>query len=384
MKNRNKIQITLGLVLALLTCFVAKAQVVGTPYIASVVSSGPVTPTAPTNATGTGTFTGRTCFDIVESNDNINECAPLSSRMSQKADFSLTAINTQSYTFTPSGTVSNVRFVFVNTNGTPIIAISGDNTGNSISTPVVATVNYGTNLNTTALGTTRSTAFTADIYVVYNDGATNNGTDKQLKLTAAVKDCSCCGAFVAAGVWKAFMCHNLGADESLDPNVPVQGIHGNYYQWGRSTVVANASTPATAISSWNTTSAPSGSWLDASKTANDPCPSGYRVPTIAQWTGVVNTSLNTQSRTGTWANSVTNFGSAIHFGPNASTKSLTLPAAGYRGNSDGTLYYRGNLGSYWSSAENGTGALSLYFLRSNASSGSSTRTYGFSVRCVSE
>jgi hypothetical protein len=39
-----------------------------------------------------------------------------------------------------------------------------------------------------------------------------------------------CGAYVAAGVWKQFMCHNLGADASLDPFTPVQGIHGNLYQ----------------------------------------------------------------------------------------------------------------------------------------------------------
>ena len=188
--------------------------------------------------------------------------------------------------------------------------------------------------------------------------------------------------FIAPGDSKAFMAHNLGADTALDPHTPVQGIHGNYYQWGSSTVVANASTSSAAISGWNTVSAANGAWLDASKTANDPCPAGYRVPTNTQWAGVI--ANNTASRTGSWTNIETNFGSAIHWGPNASTKNLTLPAAGYRGSSSGALYYRGDLGYYWSSTEFGTYAHYLYFSSSNALTNSNFRTLGFSVRCVSE
>ncbi|MGB1315395.1 MAG: FISUMP domain-containing protein [Chitinophagales bacterium] len=341
----------------------------------------------PTNPVGSGSLSGKTCFDVAISaaNDNLNGCGPLATRTPTQADFTQAATHTQSYTFTPSGTVSNVRFVYVNTNGSAITAISGNNTANNISSPVVATVNYSTSLNGPATGLTAANALTADIYVIYNDGLTNNGTDNQLKLTANIKDCSCCGAFVAAGVFKTFMCHNLGADESLDPNVPVQGIHGNYYQWGRSTVVADASTPAGAISGWNTTNAPNGAWSDATKTATDPCPSGYRVPTNAQWTGVANAALNTQSNTGSFANSATNFGSAKHFGPDASTKTLTLPAAGYRSYSNGTLNTRGYNGRYWSSTENSsTRAHYLNFVSSTATTTSSLRANGFSVRCVSE
>ena len=101
----------------------------------------------PTNPIGLGSFSGKTCFDIALSNDDTNSCGPLSGRVANQSNFTNAATHTQSYTFTPSGTVSNVRFVYVNTNGTPIIAISGDNTANSISTAVVATVNYSTALN---------------------------------------------------------------------------------------------------------------------------------------------------------------------------------------------------------------------------------------------
>lgn len=196
-----------------------------------------------------------------------------------------------------------------------------------------------------------------------------------------------CGAFTAPGVFQAFACHNLGAtNTALDPNVPVEAIHGNYYQWGRSAVVATPSTPTGAIGGWNTTTAANGAWIDASKTGNDPCPAGFRVPTIAQWNGVIDPSLNIVSSTGTWENNSANFGSAIHFGPSVSMKTLTLPASGYRSYTDGNLGNRGDGGYYWISTENGNNnALYLTFDSSLANTGDGIiRTYGFSVRCVSE
>ena len=187
--------------------------------------------------------------------------------------------------------------------------------------------------------------------------------------------------FVSSGVSKVFMAHNLGADNSLDPHTPVQGIHGNYYQWGSSTVVADASTASGTITGWNTESAAAnGAWADGSKKATDPCPAGFRVPTNAQWLLV--DSYNAQTTTGSFSNNATNFGSARHFG--AGANKLTLPAAGYRVNSNGALSFRGSNGYYWSSTETGTRARNLYFNSSYANAGNADRTLGFSVRCVSE
>jgi uncharacterized protein (TIGR02145 family) len=190
--------------------------------------------------------------------------------------------------------------------------------------------------------------------------------------------------FIASGVSKVFLAHNLGADNSLDPHIPVQGIHGNYYQWGIIGSVANASTSSDTIGGWNTVPAANGAWADGSKTATDPCPAGFRVPTRAHWDGVL--AYNTVSRTSnnSWASGTANFGSAIHWGPNESTKNLTLPAAGYRSNSLGALNDRGTYGNYWSSTENGTYANYLGFSSSNAFTYNLNRTFGFSVRCVSE
>jgi uncharacterized protein (TIGR02145 family) len=372
----------------------------------------------PTGITpGAGSLSGRTCFDIALSNDNTNSCAPLTARTATQADFTDAATHTQTYTFTPIGTVSNVRFYYINDVGNAVIAITGGNAGNNISTAQTATVNYNTNNNTLALGLTNSNPMTTRIFAVYNINATNNNNpadDRVLALTANVKDCACCVAKINATDWKEFLCHNLGADTSLDPHDMAQtnawGLNGAYVQWGRrgpnttgdsrvdwvnaanTSNFAAAPTGSTAgtansgsISGWSTTDAANNSWrtTGGAKTADDPCPAGWRVPTSAEWTGV--NSNNTVSRSGAWTNSATYYNSALHYGPNASTKLLTLPAAGYRSNTSGTLSNRGNSGYYWSSTENSTNARNLFFDSSNVSPAFSIfRTYGFSVRCITE
>lgn len=104
---------------------------------------------------------------------------------------------------------------------------------------------------------------------------------------------------------------------------------------------------------------------------------------------------NTIFRTGTFTSAgqtPTSYGVATHFGPNSSTKLLTLPAAGHR-DSDGSLTARAQYGFYWSSDEVSISASpAAYFVNTNFGSAAPNlpkvttggRNIGQSIRCIAE
>ena len=145
--------------------------------------------------------------------------------------------------------------------------------------------------------------------------------------------------------------------------------YGKFYQWNRKVAWASTGT----VTGWNTTTPTGTTWAKA----NDPCPTGYRVPTKAEQDALV-------AAGSTWTSNYNGTGVAGRiFGSGSNT--VFFPAAGYRDLSDGTLNDAGAYGDYWSSTENGSfSAYFLDFYSSNASVYYSFRTYGFSVRCVSE
>lgn len=364
---------------------------------------------------GAGTLSGNSCFDIALGNDNANGCGALSGRTSQQANFTLPATHTQTYTFTPSGTVSNVRFVRVNTNGNVVLSTSGGNSGNNISTAVTGTVNFNPALNALAAGTTATTALTASIYAVYNNNAVNDNNpanDRSVKLNVQVKDCACCGAqsFVSdvsnqpstnPKTWLTFMCHNLGADQSLDPNTYVVGnadgsggTLGYIYQWGRtsdghqlrnSAVSSGSTTPsANFLTGWSPSST---AWGDGTSNRNvpkgvdDPCPAGYKVPSILQWSslfrGGTGSGLNASAAT---ANTWTLIGNGFKIGDN-----LYLPRAGSKDGA-GALNNVGTRGSYWATSPNGSGGHEMLFISNSTvhiTSGANN-VVGNPIRCVAE
>ena len=265
------------------------------------------------------------------------------------------------------------------------LSFSGLNTTTVTSTPVFVNANTGAN---------DTGGFSADITIA--------GTTKKVSLPNSFKitpenksiftiNLRKCGAYIGPNNdpanFKEFMCQNLGATGGIDPFSPESGNHGNKYQWGANTneagryiSQANDQSNSGTLSGWISTSKPNGSWSDTSKTSNDPCPSGYRVPTRVQWQSVIGN--NNVERVGSWAGG--SYTTALYFRNPSNVRTLMLPAAGNRGSADGTLSSRGSDGYYWSSSEATSLAYDLEFSSSSLGSYYYYRTSGFSVRCVAE
>ena len=359
-----------------------------------------------TFALGTGTWTGRTCFDVALSNSGY-ACGNLAGR-TWKADFNDPAINVQTYTFTPTSQISKLQFVYVESS-TGLIVQNLDydkayETTLNNAGPFTVTLTYKQSLNNSAKGLTNANPLTVKIYAIYNDKPDGSGTKTVSELTANIKDCNCCGAMTSSG-WLNIMCHNLGANYSLDPYEFIQGnpngdgtdgTLGAMYQWGRQTdghQFRNSSVSSTQ----NDTPIPNvfmagntdwrvntndNLWMDSQKTASDPCPTGWRIPSSAQWQTIIS------SNTWTWIQ-----GKGCKIGD-----SLFLPAAGLRDwHTPSTIGSVGDDASYWSTTTSPTVlsnplsayhySYDMYFYYSSPNVSYSTtedtdRAHGVSVRCI--
>ena len=174
---------------------------------------------------------------------------------------------------------------------------------------------------------------------------------------------------------------NLGATQVATSSTDADS-YGDLYQWGRNTdghqirtstsvsgPVASGDEGANFIKNDTTPY----DWLTvqddtrwgATKTANDPCPTGFRVPTESE--------LDAERVLFATNNAAGAFASV-----------LKLPVAGYRRYSTGVLTLVGSYGFYWSSTVSGTFASYLNFGSSSASMHSNPRAYGYTVRCIKE
>jgi uncharacterized protein (TIGR02145 family) len=133
----------------------------------------------------------------------------------------------------------------------------------------------------------------------------------------------------------------------------------------------------------NSGTAPADDWT-WNKPDNNPCPSGWRLPTQAEWAQIVsnNTWVWRLNEDGTTPPTP---GYEIKPGGAGKPTSFFLPAAGLRGPNGGVQNLTGAYGYYWSSTVNGTSSYYLNFSSVNINPAATyDRSIGFSVRCVSE
>jgi len=149
---------------------------------------------------------------------------------------------------------------------------------------------------------------------------------------------------------------------------------GMLYQWnskiGWSTT--NPMVNSDGGTTWNAAMPTGNSW----KKTNNPCPPGWRLPTLAEQNKLVASGSFWDDLNGVQGR---------FFGKGENR--VFFPAAGYRFSSDGAHCYKGNSGYYWSSTSDGShSAYGLECLSNDADTYNFDygRRFGYSVRCVSE
>jgi uncharacterized protein (TIGR02145 family) len=190
---------------------------------------------------------------------------------------------------------------------------------------------------------------------------------------------------------RVWMDRNLGASRAATSSGDYLG-YGSLYQWcraadGHQLINWTSSTTGTQVNGTTTmlsaTSAPGHSlfiinpnspndWLSTQQSnaglwwngtvagANNPCPTGYHVPTTAEW----NTELTY----------ITNAATAY--------STLKLPLAGYRHSSTNSINNPNIDGDCWTSTVNGIYVDNLHFTISFVAMGFTERAGGVCVRCI--
>ena len=205
--------------------------------------------------------------------------------------------------------------------------------------------------------------------------------------TFAAGTVNCAGATAVVNVTnpttgKIWMDRNLGASQVATSSTDAAS-YGDLYQWGRRTDGHQCRTSATTSTLSSIDQPANGNFILAPSApydwrspqnvnlwqgvngVNNPCPSGYRLPT--------DTELDAERLSWVSNNSAGAFASP-----------LKLPAAGDRDDSSGTLNSNDTDGKYWNCTVSGTSSRRLHFKGSSAGMGSFRRAAGHSVRCLKD
>jgi hypothetical protein len=177
---------------------------------------------------------------------------------------------------------------------------------------------------------------------------------------------------------KCWLNRNLGASQ-VATSATDANAYGDLFQWGRGDDGHQTRNSATTTTLSTTDQPGHGSFIrNTSGTQdwrstnnnnlwqglsgiNNPCPSGWRIPTLTEWSN----------------EGITNFSTAFSI--------LKLTRGGLRDGGTGSVHSSGSSGGgyYWTSTPDGSYPRDYRFEGSNAAfAGSMAKAYGFSVRCV--
>ncbi|MFI1770629.1 hypothetical protein [Thalassobellus citreus] len=213
---------------------------------------------------------------------------------------------------------------------------------------------------------------------------------------------------VLSGTGKYWMDRNLGAQQ-VATAYNDHLSYGDFYQWGRdsdghqtivwvSSTASDGTEQSNEIETTASTAVPSvgnawdgkfiiaGSspqnwlttpdvnlWQGVSGT-NNPCPSGFRIPTEIEFEAERNLG-----GIGFWGT-----GSLRNSRWGAYDSVLKLPVAGVRANNTGAINFEGDSGYYWSNVVSVDMARNLFFHGTDAGFGATGRSNGLSVRCIKD
>lgn len=186
---------------------------------------------------------------------------------------------------------------------------------------------------------------------------------------------------VTSSTGRIWMDRNLGATR-VATSLSDTAAYGDVYQWGRrsdghqlrnattTTQQSNTDTPAHSsfiigsASDWR--NPPNNNLWQGVTGINNPCPTGFRLPTDAEWSAEIST-FNPPNASGAFASP------------------LKLVMNGYREYYSGSIYDYDDFGVYWTASTSGSYSKYIALNSWGIDSGyDAERAYGFAVRCIKD
>jgi len=146
---------------------------------------------------------------------------------------------------------------------------------------------------------------------------------------------------------------------------------GMCYQWNRAKAwdLTDYTYP---VANWNATDNEGNVW----ESQNDPSPAGYRLPTVADFNALFDTSK--VSKNWTTVNSV----NGMLFTDSTTGNQLFIPAAGFRNGASGQLTNVGTQAKSWTATNNSGNSYAAHIASGGVSTSSGSKLYCFPIRCV--